>query len=62
MKWIYKNNTDNTCRYVLGILGDNPLICFGINPSTAEPKALELILLILLIELQKVMDLIVGLC
>lgn len=41
MEWIYKNNNDNTCRYVLGIPGDKPLICFGINPSTAEPGVLD---------------------
>lgn len=25
----------------MGIKGDNPLICFGINPSTTEPGALD---------------------
>jgi hypothetical protein len=40
-EWIYKNNKDNTCRYVLGKEGDNPLICFGVNPSTAEPGKLD---------------------
>jgi hypothetical protein len=35
--WIYKTNSDNTARFVLGIDGKNPLVCFGINPSTACP-------------------------
>lgn len=39
--WIYDRNEDNTCRYTLGIDGDNVLICCGINPSTAEPNDLD---------------------
>ena len=38
MDWIYENDSDNKLRYVLGIKGNNPLICFGINPSTAAPN------------------------
>lgn len=34
--WSYIGN-DNHERYVLGEKGNNPLICFGINPSTAKP-------------------------
>ena len=41
MEWIYEKNEDNTARYVLGTVGDNPLACFGINPSTAEPNNLD---------------------
>jgi len=41
MNWIYKNNADNSCRFVLGTKGEKPLICFGINPSTAEPGKLD---------------------
>ena len=41
MEWIYEKNEDNSARYVLGTLGDNPLVCFGINPSTAEPNKLD---------------------
>ena len=41
MKWIYEKNKDNTARYVLGTVGENPLVCFGINPSTAEPNNLD---------------------
>lgn len=32
---IYKTNTDNSARYVLGKYNNNPLVFFGINPSTA---------------------------
>lgn len=32
---IYKTNTDNSARYVLGKYNENPLVFFGINPSTA---------------------------
>lgn len=32
---LYETNTDNTCRFVLGKYGEKPLICLGINPSTA---------------------------
>lgn len=39
--WIYENNWDNSCRYVLGEKGTRPLICIGINPSTAEPGKLD---------------------
>lgn len=41
MEWIYKNNFDNSSRYVLGTVGKKPLVCFGINPSTAEPDNLD---------------------
>ena len=41
MEWIYEKNVDNTARYVLGTVGENPLVCFGINPSTAEPNNLD---------------------
>ncbi len=41
MEWIYTKNENNTARYVLGTVGKNPLICFGINPSTAAPENLD---------------------
>ena len=42
-KWIYINSDDNKYRFALGeITGPNPLICFGINPSTATPENLDL--------------------
>ena len=41
MEWLYETNNDNSARYILGTVGDNPLVCFGINPSTAEPNNLD---------------------
>lgn len=40
-RWIYEHNADNSARFVLGTVGTNPLFCFGINPSTAEPGSLD---------------------
>lgn len=40
-KWIYEPSVDGASRFVLGVVGTNPLICFGINPSTAKPGALD---------------------
>lgn len=37
-EWIYKNNPDNSARYILGTKGQRTLFCFGINPSTATPE------------------------
>lgn len=39
--WIYSKNKDNTCRYTLGVYGEEMLICCGINPSTAKPNDLD---------------------
>ena len=39
--WIYEANDDNSARFVLGTVGTNPLICFGVNPSTAIPGVLD---------------------
>jgi len=36
--WLYEKNDDNTARFVLGVKGTNPLICFGVNPSIATPE------------------------
>lgn len=41
VEWLYEHNADNSARFVLGTVGDNPLVCFGINPSTAEPNDLD---------------------
>lgn len=41
VSWIYENTSDNTSRFVLGTQGIKPLICFGINPSTATPECLD---------------------
>lgn len=34
---IYENSADNSARFVLGVVGENPLVCVGVNPSTAIP-------------------------
>ena len=39
--WLYVPCTYEEYRYVLGTVGENPLICVGINPSTAEPDHLD---------------------
>lgn len=39
--WLYETSHDNSARYVLGERGDNPLVCIGVNPSTAEPGKLD---------------------
>ncbi len=40
-KWLYVPNFYSEYRYILGTRGSNPLICIGINPSTARPDALD---------------------
>lgn len=40
-KWLYVPNLYTEYRYILGKHGKNPLICIGINPSTAEPDNLD---------------------
>ena len=40
-KWIYAPNFYSEYRYILGTRGNNPLICIGINPSTAQPDDLD---------------------
>lgn len=39
--WIYVNSSNNRSRYLLGEKGDNPLVCIGVNPSTAKPGELD---------------------
>lgn len=39
--WIYVPNFYSEYRYILGTVGKNPLICVGINPSTAAPDNLD---------------------
>ena len=40
-KWLYAPNFYSEYRYILGTRGRNPLICIGINPSTAKPDDLD---------------------
>ena len=39
--WLYAPNFYSEYRYILGTRGKNPLICIGINPSTAKPNDLD---------------------
>ena len=40
-KWLYVPNVYSEYRYILGTRGERPLICVGINPSTAAPDDLD---------------------
>lgn len=40
-KWLYVPCEYSEYRYILGTRGDDPLICIGINPSTARPDDLD---------------------
>ena len=40
-KWIYAPSFYSEYRYILGTRGEKPLICVGINPSTAKPGDLD---------------------
>ena len=40
-KWLYVPNYYSEYRYILGTRGERPLICVGINPSTAAPDHLD---------------------
>ncbi len=40
-RWLYVPNTYSEYRYILGTRGERPLICMGINPSTAVPDDLD---------------------
>jgi len=40
-RWLYVPNEYSDYRYILGTRGNKPLICVGINPSTAEPDNLD---------------------
>ena len=40
-RWLYVPDFYSEYRYILGTLGSRPLICIGINPSTAAPDALD---------------------
>ena len=40
-RWLYVPDHYAEYRYLLGTRGENPLICIGINPSTAAPGNLD---------------------
>ena len=40
-RWLYVPDYYADYRYLLGTQGKNPLICIGINPSTASPEHLD---------------------
>ncbi|MBU5627094.1 DUF1643 domain-containing protein [Oscillibacter sp. MSJ-2] len=40
-KWLYVPPRYEEYRYLLGTRGERPLICVGINPSTAAPDRLD---------------------
>lgn len=40
-KWLYVPDFYTEYRYILGTRGKNPLICIGVNPSTAAPDDLD---------------------
>ena len=40
-KWLYVPAFYSEYRYILGTRGSRPLICVGINPSTAKPDDLD---------------------
>ncbi len=39
--WLYVPSRYDEYRYILGTRGKKPIICVGINPSTAAPNALD---------------------
>lgn len=40
-QWVWEKSADGSARFVLGTVGLDPLVVFGINPSTAVPNALD---------------------
>ncbi len=40
-KWLYAPSFYSEYRYILGTRGKKPLICIGVNPSTAQPDHLD---------------------
>ncbi|MBQ6564788.1 MAG: DUF1643 domain-containing protein [Clostridiales bacterium] len=40
-KWLFVPDAYTEFRYILGTRGSHPLICIGINPSTARPDDLD---------------------
>lgn len=39
--WLYVPDFYSEYRYILGTRGKHPLICIGVNPSTAKPNELD---------------------
>ena len=40
-RWLYVPNTYREYRYLLGTRGSRPMLCLGVNPSTAVPGDLD---------------------
>lgn len=40
-RWLYVPDHYSEYRYILGTRGQHPLVCIGINPSTAVPDRLD---------------------
>ena len=40
-RWLYVPAMYREYRYILGTRGNNPLVCVGVNPSTAAPGDLD---------------------
>lgn len=40
-QWLYERTANNAARFTLGTPGHNPLVCMGLNPSTATPNDLD---------------------
>ena len=40
-RWLYVPPVYGEYRYILGVRGQRPLICVGVNPSTAAPGQLS---------------------
>lgn len=40
-KWLFVPNSYQEYRYLLGTRGKDPLLCIGVNPSTAAPDSLD---------------------
>lgn len=40
-EWVWERSVDGAARFILAPPGQNPLVCFGINPSTATPHKLD---------------------
>ncbi|TFD75320.1 DUF1643 domain-containing protein [Cryobacterium psychrophilum] len=38
---LYESTADDSARFLLGTVGTNPLVCVGVNPSTATPEKLD---------------------